>query len=209
MDTVMRDMVDDLVEETHLNEAEHERPVSQHDNAISAQAETVTAADLVKKIQRPSQNPPSRSQPRLASGQIIGSSPFPSGLRESAVRPASSHASHLNLLETPARSPRSSGGHSFTNQLVRQQQDIQARSSPQQSIPEPSSWTNYETPTGFHSWFAGNAQATTHDTSPSLHSLTTPLESGDEEIKKPLPRKNLFGAIGETPGRTPTSAQPG
>lgn len=203
MDTVMRDMVDDLVEETRPVQIEPENLASQYNRPISVSKETFTAAELVKRIQRSSQNLPSQSQPKPDVVQNFGDSPFPSGLQESETISGSARAS--KFFNTPANPPPASSGHSFTNQLTELQQDIQARSSPQQSLPRPSSWSTYETPTGLNSLL--NAQPA-HQRSPAWSPTASSLETGGEEIMKQLPRKNLFGAIGETPGRTPTSAQP-
>jgi hypothetical protein len=194
MDSVMQDMVDDLVDERRPVQTEPERPISQHSRSTSARNEIFTAADLVKQIQRSSQNPPSQSRHM----STFGSLSFPSGLQDSAAISRSSRSTQL--FNTPANHPGASDDYSFTEQLRRQQQAIHARSSPLKTIPEPSSWSYYETPTGFNSML--NAQR-----SPPRNPLAS-REIDYEEIRKQVSRKNSFGAIGETPGRTPTSAQP-
>lgn len=193
MDSVMEDMVDDLVEDRRRVQRELERPTPQHSRSTSAQNETFTAADLVMRMHRSSQNP---SHSRHTSN--LSSSSFPSSLQDSAANPRSARSSQL--FKTPGHHPRASNNNSLTEQVIRQQQEIQARSSPPKTLPQPSSWSYYDTPTGFNSML--NAQI-----SPSGSPLGS-RETEYEEITKQAPRKNLFGAIGETPGRTPTSAQP-
>lgn len=198
----MRDMVDDLLEERPLRQPEPTKP--QLDNAEEGRGSdknaTFTAADLVRQIQHSSQK--SRSHPGLGlpANLTLGSSPMPSGPSSSAIRPGSAHASQS--FRTPSGPLHTSSGHSFTNLILRQQQEIQARSSPQQSLPQPSSWINkHDT--------SNNVSPMLKQRSPPWLSPGTPLQTGGEEVPKPIPQRNLFGAIGETPGRTPTSAQPG
>jgi hypothetical protein len=191
MDTEMQDMVDNLVEERSTVYTEPRRPLSQHSRPTSAREESFTAADLVKRMQRPSQN-----LPHSRHTSSLGNSSFPSGLQDSVPIPA--HSSQP--VHTPTHQPRSSISTSLTAQLIRQQAEIQARSSPPKTLPQPSSWSYYETPTGFNS-LLNIAQK-----SPGGSPLAT-REDEFEEVRK-LPKKNLFGVIGETPGRTPTSAQP-
>jgi hypothetical protein len=199
IDTEMRDMVDDLVDERLSKQT---RPMESHSKqSESVRKSAYTASDLVRQMQQSSRSPSSQSH----AGHSTGSSFFPSGLANlNGSRPGSAHASQP--FKTSTGPPHASSGHLFTNQLIRQQQETQARSSPQQSLPQPSSWSNYDTPTGF------NSIINAHPRSPSWRgSPSTPLESDEEEVKKPMPQRNLFGAIGEakTPARTPTSAQPG
>ena len=199
MDTEMRDMVDNLLEEKHPRSTGPVGPQSDDAGGGSGRKATFTAADLVRQIQRPSQSPSAQSYKRSVN-LSTESSPFPSGLQDSAIRPGSARTTQS--FKTPTSPPHDSSGHSFTNLMIRQREQIQSRSSPQQSRSQPSSWpVNYESPTGVKPMF--------NQRSPPWLNPSTPLQTGDEEVKKPLPRRNLFGAIGENPGRTPTSAQPG
>jgi hypothetical protein len=198
IDTEMRDMVDDLLDERL---SKQKRPMESHwKQSESVRKSTYTAADLVRQIQQSSRSPSLQSH----TGHSSVSSFFSSGLANiSGLRPGSAHVSQP--FKTSAGPPHAPSGHSLTNQLIRQQQEIQARSSPQQSLPQPSSWSNYDTPTGFNSIINAQPRSPSWRGSPS-----TPLETAEEEVKKPMPQRNLFGAIGEakTPTRTPTSAQP-
>jgi hypothetical protein len=197
IDTEMRDMVDDLVDESLSKQT---RPMESHSKqSENVRKSTYTASDLVRQMQQSSRSPSSQSH----AGHSTASSFFPSGPAHlSGSRPGSAHASQP--FKTSAGPPNASSGHSFTNQLIRQQQEIRARSS-QQSLPQPSSWSNYDTPTGFNSIINAQPRSPSWRGSPS-----TPLETEEEEVKKPMPQRNLFGAVGEakTPARTPTSAQP-
>lgn len=205
IDTVMRDMVDDLVEDEVSAQSQAKKPASQHNRAVGVSKQTFTGADSGRQIGL-SQRTSLQSQSEITAPQPTGSSPFPSGLLDSAI-PGSTGTSRL--FETPYNPLTASSGHSFTNQLIRQHQDIQARSSPQRSLPHPSSWSEYETPAGINLFLDARA-ANQIQRSPSWElSPTTALRIGDEEIRKEMPRKNLFGAVGETSRRTPTSAQPG
>jgi hypothetical protein len=198
VDSVMQDMVDDLVEEKRPLRIESER-FTQPNDSSSARNEPSTIDDLNRRVQQSSQYQLPHPRPTPSAAGVFGITPTSSGLQASAATSGSARPSQL--LDTPAHHSRASTDQYFTNLLTKQQQEIQARSSPQKSLPVPSSWSTYETPTGFTSLF--NAQ---------ISPVWSPSASGisdREKIQEPLaPRKNLFGAIGETPGRTPTSAQP-
>lgn len=196
----MQDMVDDLLDERQPKQGGHLRPGSKED--VSKQ--TYTAPNLVRQIQKCSRNPSSQSQPKLSAGHSTASS-FISSRLEKLSGSRTGSVSANELFKTPASPLRASSGHSLTNQFIRQQQEIQARSSPPQTLPEPSSWSYFDTSTGFNSILNTLPRSPSWPVSP-----TTPMETVEEEIKKPLPRRNLFAAIGnaKTPERTPTSGQP-
>lgn len=179
VDSVMQDMVDNLVGE--------KRPL---------RIESIDSLD--RRVQQSSQCLPPQSQPTPFAGEVFGNTSTSSSFQASAATSGSARPSQL--LDTPANHSQAITDQYFTNHLIRQQQEIQARSSPQKSLPVPSSWSTYETPTGFTSLF--NAQIT------PVWSPSASGESDQEKIQERLSRKNMFGAIGETPGRTPTSAQP-
>ena len=179
VDSVMQDMVDNLVGE--------KRPL---------RIESIDSLD--RRVQQSSQCLPPQSQPTPFAREVFGNTSTSSSFQASAATSGSARPSQL--LDTPANHSQAITDQYFTNHLIRQQQEIQARSSPQKSLPVPSSWSTYETPTGFTSLF--NAQIT------PVWSPSASGESDQEKIQERLSRKNMFGAIGETPGRTPTSAQP-
>lgn len=197
VDSVMQDMVDNLVGEKRPLRIESGR-LTQPNLSSSARHEPFTIDSLDRRVQQSSQCLPPQSQPTPFAGEVFGNTSTSSSFQASAATSGSARPSQL--LDTPANHSQAITDQYFTNHLIRQQQEIQARSSPQKSLPVPSSWSTYETPTGFTSLF--NAQIT------PVWSPSASGESDQEKIQERLSRKNMFGAIGETPGRTPTSAQP-
>jgi len=165
------------------------------------QGANLTAMDLVRQMQRSSRGS-SASQRSPDLGNKYTQSALPS-VYNTAFTPTLSERAQLSprLDSARRRSPpfATSDVNSsamFQDQITRQQQEIQQRSSPQPSFQPTPSWSNYgQTPTGLDSLFRAYEKGT--DRTPSPLASPNALINGRGQWGRGTGQASVLGVIGQ------------
>lgn len=176
-----------------------------------SQSTNINARDLVQRMQ---QSPGAlRSSPK---GQAINIAPLPSILNTPfAPRPGETPESPRlrnahRLMQSPSSVPHYTSSAEFTANLMRMQDQVQMRTSPQSSF-QPTMSSNYHDAPSSLPW------GRLHDqTAPQSSPWRSPLSSGMSVQPNVTPARpqdpSPYGAIGESrpkSSRTPNSSHPG
>lgn len=178
---------------------------------LRPQPSAITARDFVQQIHNSSNSvtPGSRDNAtNLPTLPPIWNTPFTPRLGEtpeSSPRPNTAR----RLVDSSVANPHLNSPAQFQADILRMQQQIQMRTSPQ-ALFEPTMSSHYETPTNLTSWIRANDQIQPQPSPwPSLFNAAPAQESlAATRSSHPSP----YGAIGEPlrkANQTPTSGQPG
>ena len=200
--TTMNNMVNELVDSdaTDLSSSRPQAGFQKTNQIRHLSSSSITAQDLVKSMQRPVAATAEREETfRSLASSIWTPMPGETGASPQ-IRPGTAHRTFEAAGSVTPQLPPAPTSSFFQEDLARQHQQVQMRSSNLNTPATPSSWASHQENTPFNQYRPGSQGSPWGVPTTSAVPFSSPFSVGNlPDIPRRQPAKAQFGAIGQTP----------